>query len=71
MLVGERIRVLREARGLSGNALAKLAGISQGHLRDLETGRRKSPTLDTAQALARALGVTVDDLLCVPDQEAP
>lgn len=64
--VGQRIRELREARGLSGNALAKLAGISQGHLRDIEIGRHKSPTLETARAIARALGVTLDNLIREP-----
>ncbi len=61
--VGERIRAAREVKGLSGNALALAAGISQGHLRDIETGRIRDPGVSVVQALARALGVTVDELL--------
>lgn len=68
--VGVRIRALREACGLSGNALAKLAGLSQGHLRDIETGRVKDPGLTVAAAIARALNVSVDDLLREPAEDA-
>ncbi len=37
--VGARIRELRKARGLSGYALARAAGISQSHLSKIETGK--------------------------------
>ena len=38
MLVGERIRTLREHIGYSQNKLAEWAGISQTHLRRVELG---------------------------------
>ena len=61
--LGENIRRLREARGLSQNALAAAAGLDQGHLSTIEGGKRANPTAAVLVALARALGVTVDDLL--------
>lgn len=62
-ILGRNLRRLREARGLSQNGLARASGVSQGFLHDLESGRRARATTDTAQALARALDVTVDELL--------
>ena len=46
MNVGERIKELREKRGLTVNKLANLAGISQSYLRDVELGN-KNPTVET------------------------
>jgi len=62
-IVGRNVRRLRESRGMSGNALAKAAGMAQSQVWDLEAGRTQNPTAPVLQALARALGVTVDELL--------
>lgn len=53
---GQRLRQLRESRGLTGNALAQLAGMKQQTVWRLETGER-TPSLESLRALARALGV--------------
>lgn len=58
------VRVWREYRGLTGEALAAAAGIAQSYVSQIETGRRDG-TLDTMVRLARALDVTVDDLVPV------
>ena len=65
--VGRNVRRVREARGLSQNALAKAAGLAQAQVWDLEAGRTQSPTAPTLQALGKALGVTVDELLREPE----
>ncbi len=70
-IVGRNVRRLREARGMSGNALAQAAGLRQGHLWGLETGRKRNPSVHVAAALARALGCTVDDLLRLEPVEVP
>ena len=66
--VGRVIRRLREAKGLSGLALARLSGVTQGHLWALEAGKVANPGAAVLQALARALGVTVDELLHEPGE---
>lgn len=59
-LFGARLRELREAAGLSRKGLAEQAGMkSEAGIRDLEQGRRQ-PTWETVQALADALGVSVE-----------
>lgn len=59
--LGDRIRAAREALGESQVALAAAAEISQGYLSQLEADERE-PTLSIAARLARALGLSLDDL---------
>lgn len=56
-----RIREIREERGLSQTRLACLAGIAASNLSNIETGKR-SPWPKVRADLARALGVTEEDL---------
>ena len=52
---GERVRELREEKGLSKRALAGVAGISESTVRRVEGER--SVTFRTGRAVAEALGV--------------
>ena len=61
--MGERLKRLREMRGLSQNELARRAGISHPVISDLERGVREDMTVSTAKALARALGVSLEMLV--------
>ncbi len=61
-LFSSRLRSLRDGRGLTQEALARAAGLSTRAVVELEGGRRR-PLLETATALARALGCTVDAFL--------
>lgn len=67
-VIGQRLRELRRARGLTLAQLAVDSGVaSKGHLSDLENGR-VLPTVGTLQALASALGVELLDLVISPEQ---
>lgn len=59
-----RLRTLREERGWTQEKLAQVAGITYAAVRKLEqlTGKPRTPAWDTARQLARALGVTLDEL---------
>ncbi|RZU23715.1 helix-turn-helix domain-containing protein [Streptomyces sp. BK239] len=61
---GERLgRLLREARGDRSMAeVAANAGVSAETLRKIETGRAPTPAFFTISALARALGLSMDEL---------
>ncbi|WP_433044471.1 helix-turn-helix domain-containing protein [Dactylosporangium sp. CS-033363] len=63
--MGERLRSMREARGLSLSALARAAGIGKATLSGLEHGTR-NPTLETLYAVAGALGVPLTALVLNP-----
>lgn len=63
--VGQRLRRLREARGMSLSALARAAGIGKATLSGLEHATR-NPTLETLYAVAGALGVPLTALVLAP-----
>ncbi|MFC4913194.1 helix-turn-helix domain-containing protein [Actinomadura gamaensis] len=54
---GERVKLLRERKGLSRPTLAGLVGKSAEWLKGIETGRRLPPRLPTLVRLGEALGV--------------
>lgn len=56
--IGERIKWAREQRGLSQEALAKKAGVSQGTIGNIESGLRKQPR--DLLKIARALQASPD-----------
>jgi len=59
---GQRLKRLREAKGLSQAKLAVAAGVSPGSLRNAEYDRRE-PLIGLAAKIAAALGVTLDELV--------
>ncbi len=62
-MFGVKLKALREQQGLSQLALAKRARINQGYLAQLEAGDRRNPSLAILGRLAKALRVTVTELL--------
>ena len=65
-----RLRGLREERGLSLDEVAAAAGMSPSTLSRLETGKRRL-AVDHLAPLARALGVSVDELLAPAPRADP
>jgi transcriptional regulator with XRE-family HTH domain len=61
-MLSERIRQLRREHGLTQDELAELAGINRSYLSIVENGH-SSPTMDVAERLAKALGVSLWTLL--------
>lgn len=55
------VRAWREHRGLTQAQLAEPAGVGQSYVAMLEAGERKG-SITRLRALARALGVELDDL---------
>lgn len=59
----EKIKNLRNAKGLTIYKLSKETGITQNHISDLECGRR-NPSLDTLKRLIVPLGISLSELFC-------
>jgi len=57
-----KIKRLRAAQGMTQEVLAKKAGLARVHIARLEAGNH-DPTLGTLQRLAKALKVTVGELV--------
>lgn len=61
--LSNNIKKLREAKGLSQEKLARLADVANNTLIKMESGENKNPTLETLKKVAKALGVSVDELI--------
>ena len=59
------LKAKREAAGLTQRQLADLVGVTDQTISNIERGATM-PTLDTARALARVLGIPVEGLFA-PD----
>jgi transcriptional regulator with XRE-family HTH domain len=68
--VGERLRTLRRERELTLSDIAERTGVSVSTLSRLESGERR-PTLELLLPLARAYGVTLDELVDAPPTGDP
>ena len=68
--VGPRLRQLRQRRDITMSELAEETGISVSTLSRLEAGLRR-PTLEQLLPLARAHGVTLDELVDAPPTGDP
>ena len=60
---GRVIRALRIDRGLGVRELAEKANVPAGYISELETGKKVNPGLGVLQRLAKALRVSVGELL--------
>jgi DNA-binding XRE family transcriptional regulator len=58
----DRVRALRLQRGMTVQALADAAGMARPNLSRIEHGKH-NPSLDTLERIAKALGMTVAELL--------
>lgn len=65
--LAERLRGLRTQRGWSLEKLSSICGVSRSMLSQIER-REANPTVAVALAIARALGVTLDELVTPPDE---
>lgn len=57
--IGVRIMALRKLAGLTQEQLSELAGLQRSHISKIEAGKY-AVTFETIQAIAEALGMTVD-----------
>jgi len=61
--IGKNIKKLRKQKALSQDRLSKLADISYNTVIKLESGGITNPSSDTLQKLAKALEISIDELL--------
>jgi transcriptional regulator with XRE-family HTH domain len=61
-IIAKNIKKYRK-ENLSQDKLARLADIAHATIIKIESGGIQSPTIDTVQKIAKALGVSVDALI--------
>lgn len=58
-----KLTAAREAAGLSPAEAARRAGMPRQNWHRIESGERPNPTLETVEAVAKAVGVGIERLL--------
>lgn len=54
---------MRTSKGIGQSELARMTGVRQSAISDIEAGKTKNPRIDTLLAIAAALDCSVDDLV--------
>ena len=62
-MLAKRIRALRNKKGLSQEKLARLADVSFITIVKIESGESKKPTIQTMAGIAKALNISLDELI--------
>jgi len=62
-MLAKRIREIRIKKGLSQENLARLANISYNTIVKIESGQSTHPTIQTMAGIARALEISLDELI--------
>ena len=62
-MIGNNVRRIRKKKGLTQEKLARLADISLNTLAKIELGFAKKPIIQTVVKLAKALEITIDELV--------
>lgn len=63
MTFGEKLKQIRESKGFGVNQLALKSGVNASQISRFENGKRKDPQMDTVKKLAKALDVSVSELI--------
>ncbi|TWP23192.1 XRE family transcriptional regulator [TM7 phylum sp. oral taxon 349] len=63
MIQSTKIKKLREKKGLSQEKLARLADVSNNTIVNIESGKQTNPTIETVSKIAKALDVSIEELL--------
>lgn len=61
--LGIKIKTLRQKAGLSQDELARKSDVAYTTLTKIETGVIKSPSVFVVEKIAKALNVSIEDLL--------
>jgi len=62
-MLAKKIRELRKDRKLSQEKLARLADVSYNTIVKIESGESKNPTIRTMAGIAKALDISLDELV--------
>lgn len=62
-VIAENVKKYRNKIGVSQDRLSKMADVTYNTIIKIESGANTNPTVETISKIAKALDVTVDDLL--------
>lgn len=62
-MIGEKIKIIREARGITLSTLADRSGVSKSYLSNLERGLKKNPSIQIIENVAYVLNTNITEFL--------
>lgn len=62
-IIADNVRKARKKAGLSQDKLAREAGVAYNTVVKIESGENKNPTIETLRSIAKALNVSVDEII--------
>lgn len=63
LIIAKNIKKLRKEKGISQDRLSKLADLSSNTIVNIESGNNPNPTIETLQKIAKALGVSIEEII--------
>lgn len=63
LAISNNIKKYRQELGISQDRLSKAADVTYNTIIKIESGGSQNPTIDTLSKIAKALGVSVDELI--------
>ena len=61
--IANNIKKIRQEKGISQDRLSKLADLSLNTVVNVESGANPNPTIETLSKIAKALEISIDDLV--------
>ena len=61
--IAKTVKRLRKKMGISQEKLARLADVSNNTIINIEAGKQGNPTIETLKKIAKALNVSIGDLI--------
>ena len=65
MVYSNKLRALRDAKGLTNHELSDISGVPESTVGRLMNGQTDNPSLQNVYDIVRALGGSMDDVLCM------
>jgi len=62
-MLGQNIKKVRQKKKLTQDTLARIANIPYTSITKIETGVIKKPSVQSVAKIAKALGVSIDELM--------
>ena len=69
--LGLQIKKIRTEKGITQEMLARMAGLSAGHVIRLENRRKTNPTIETLKKISKALGVSFETFIGIDEKGGP
>ena len=62
-MLSNNLKKIRNKKNIGIRELDRISGISHTIIINIESGKSKNPTIDTVKKLAKALDVSIDELV--------